>query len=743
MSTILERLSGEPPAQASVRSIRGTPRLLVNGQERFPLLAWSWELEPNVPIFRDAGIHLLHPIIGLNAAWPSRGTTDWGVFSRHFEALLRADPEAYLMPRVLLDVPGWWKQEHPEELIVCSLPTATDGMRHYRAPVRSKEGGWLWGIQTREPSMASQQWRSDMEKLYRAFLRYVEASPFRSRIIGYQVGTGIYGEWHYFISEFIPDLSSPMERRLGPLPTLMERLHTSNGLFRDPTKEHRVVEYYRRFHEELCATTLLDFARMTKEETAGRVLCGAFYSYLLENVWIQDGGHLAPEQILSSPDIDFIASPYSYQTTNIEGRPWWEHDVCDDAGNYLGRSRGVGGDAGYRVLLESLKRHGKLFFAEIDPGTFLEPVPKNPDGTGGSDVERELCMIGGIGSTTVEGTLRIIRRDLGRMFVGGNGGWLFDFGPVMAARKSWYGDERILREIRRFTGLGHRWSEYTLSSVAQIAAIYDPKSFFVTRHWRAEHPFRFGASGMDYFGYWFLDGQSRVLHRCGAPVDFLYSADLEEKDFRRYKLMIMGNLFLLSPGEVDRLRRMLEGSGATVVWLYAPGYVSPDGLDVGQMEALTGFRFSPLDQPGPMLVRATLHGPKAVTELPFGVRDVRHPRFVLHDAETLGVWTDSGRPACGIKVMDGWRSVYMGTAPLPIEVLRWLAELAGARLWSTRADIVLAAEDAALVVTGSEGRRTITLHKPLAAWGEGKPRSTLMMDAEQGDVTLFLPPFAG
>ena len=399
-------------------------------------------------------------------------------------------------------------------------------------------------------------------------------------IIGYQIGAGIYGEWHYFVSEFIPDLSLPMERRLGPLPTLEERLATSAGLFRDPAKEAKVVDYYRRFHEDLVAGTLLDFARMTKEETGSRVLCGAFYCYLLENVWIQDGGHLAPEQILASPDIDFIASPYSYQTTNIEGRPWWEHDVRDDAGNYLGRARGVAGDAGYRILLESLKRHGKLFFAEIDPGTFIEPPPKNPDGTGRTDVERELCMIGGIGSTTVEGTLQIIRRDLGRMFVGGNGGWLFDFGPVMGARRSWYDDQRILREVGRFTGLAERWSECSLSSVAEIAAVYDPKSFLLTRHWRAEHPFRFGASGMDYFGYWFLDTQARALHRLGSPVDFLYRTDLVGEDFQHYKLLLMANLFFLSGADVLNLRRMLEGSGATVIWLYAPGYISPDGFDL-------------------------------------------------------------------------------------------------------------------------------------------------------------------
>jgi hypothetical protein len=202
----------------------------------------------------------------------------------------------------------------------------------------------------------------------------------------------------------------------------------------------------------------------------------------------------------------------------------------------------------------------------------------------------------------------------------------------------------------------------------------------------------------------------------------------------------MANLFMLSRDDIDALLHMLEGSGVTVVWLYAPGYVSPDGLNPRQMEELTGFRLSRLDEPGPMMVRATLPGPRAITELSFGVRDSRSPRFVISDADTVGVWTDTGLPACGVKERDGWRSVYMGTAPLPVEVLRWLMDLAGARCWSTKTDIVLAAEDAALLVATSKGIRTVALHKPLAQWGHDEARKLHTLEIDEGEVMLFFPP---
>ena len=145
-----------------------------------------------------------------------------------------------------------------------------------------------------------------------------------------------------------------------------------------------------------------------------------------------------------------------------------------------------------------------------------------------------------------------------------------------------------------------------LSSVAQIAAVYDAKSLFVTRHWKAEAPFPKGMASTDFFTQWFLDGQARSIHRIGAPVDFLYRFDLQRQDARRCKLFLMINLFYLTEKEVDDLLDIFENSNAYVVWFYAPGFVSPDKLNLAQMERLTGFRFKVLTEPGQMLIDAAI-----------------------------------------------------------------------------------------------------------------------------------------
>jgi hypothetical protein len=632
------------------------------------------------------------------------------------------------------------EKKYQDELIECAIPTNPEDKRMYR-PVRyNQEGGWNWGIQFSEPSLASDIWQTDMQNLFRTFVRYFERSPLASRIIGYQIGCGIYGEWHYFLSEFMPDVSQPVVNKFGFVPGKDERLHTEFGLLRDPEKEHNVIDYFRFLHDNLVADTIVRFARIAKAESNQRLLCGSFYGYQLENVWMQEGGHLAPEKILNCREIDFIAGPYSYQTTNIEGRPWWEHDIVDDTGNYLGRTRGVGGDGGYRVMLESLKRHGKLYFVEIDPNTYLEPPPVNPDGSGGTDVEKELCMIGGIGSTTYEGTKRILSRDLGRMFVTGSGGWLFDFGPVLRTKKSWYGDTRIIEIVRQFTEIGNIRKDLSLRSVSRIAAVYDAHSMFYTKHWRAEAPFPKGAASLDYFTYRFMDSQARALHRLGAPVDFLYRFDLRSDDTKRYNLLLMINTFCFTHDETELMKTILSGSGATVVWYYAPGFLSPSKIDLKQMESLTGFTFHVDTTPSPMTIRSQIRNSNENREIIFGTEALRYPRFVVadKDATPLGYWTDGAGVAFASKKVDGWNSVYVGAAPLPTEILRNLALIASVQLWSTAPDIIVASEDASMIVATDTGTRTVNLPKPMRRLSTQQYDTSFDIDAKEGDVELFL-----
>jgi len=117
-----------------------------------------------------------------------------------------------------------------------------------------------------------------------------------------------------------------------------------------------------------------------------------------------------------------------------------------------------------------------------------------------------------------------------------------------------------------------------VSSVAKIAAVYDPKAFFATEHWKAEDPWTgYGITQCDHFNHWFINSQQRTFSRMAAPFDSIYRSDLTSADARRFQLLFMVNLFTMDRAEADRIRHMLEGSGATVVWYYAPGLLLPAG----------------------------------------------------------------------------------------------------------------------------------------------------------------------
>ena len=440
LESTLQQLRKESPATAQVRAERGGPRLFINGKERFPFFAVSTNLLATASSYRASGIQLLHPLLGLDDGWKGPGSYSWEDVDRYLLHLLSIVPDAYLLPRLHLFAPQWWKEIHPAELIRYGLPV--DATAHALEPRRIDSGfNWSSFVDADCASLASARWRLEMGETLRAFIRHMELSPLRNRIIGYHVAGGITGEWHYTGSRFLPDYSPAMEEVAGPIPTVQQRITTTHGLLRDPAHENQVMTFYEKFHA-CTADAALSFCKIVKEETAGRVLAGLFNCYLLENVMIQEAGHLAPEQILRSPDVDFIAAPYSYLHTNVSTYQRWESDVYDDAGNWLGRARGVGGDGGLRVMAESIKRHGKLFISEMDSSTYLEPHRSTE---------------GGSGNNTIEGTLRILQRDLGQMFTTGIGGWLFDFGhlsPPYRAGKGWYDDPPMIAEIRRWARWG-------------------------------------------------------------------------------------------------------------------------------------------------------------------------------------------------------------------------------------------------------------------------------------------------
>lgn len=727
---VLDRLRSEPACRSAIRMERGGPRLFLNGKEEFPFFAVSSSPLRTAKAYREAGMRFLHPLIGLEAGWSARGRYDWQDLEKYFARLLELVPDGFILPRLHVYAPAWWKEQHPDELIKCGLPVPPN---EYNAPAQYTEDQQVFNWNMNDPyapSFASEIWKRDSSAVLRSFLQYMEASPLKSRMMGYQISGLHTGEWHYPGCRYMPDYSAPMQKVAGPVPPVERRIDKGGSLLRNPETDSDVIGFLRKYHANTAETVAM-YGRIIKEETGRRVICGTFFCYVLENVMIQEAGHLVPEPVLQSPDFDYIATPYTYQRSNVPGNKRWDSDVIDDAGNWLGRARGVGGDGAYRVLNESIRRHGKMFISELDPSTYVEPYRRSE---------------GGSGSETVEGTIRILRRDIGSVLATGDAGWLFDFGhldPPFKANRSWYDDPPMTKEIRSLLTLCERERpRQDLSTVSEIAAVYDAKAWLATQNWRAEEPWEnFGIIISDFIGHWIVNSGARTIHRIGAPADFVYRFDLKPEDRRKFKLFLMVNTYYLSAGEVEKLLDLFTDSGSTVVWFYAPGYIGEKRFEPGQMEALTGFSFRRMDEPGPMMIRCAIEDPSLKYFREFGVRKPHHPRFAVMPAEDLvvhGTWSDSKEIAFASRKHRGFTSVYAGTGPMPAEVLRWIAGRAGVNLWSSKADNVRATRGAAMVVATDQGERVIRFPHPMVAVEGGQVGTEHRVEMDFGEVRLFV-----
>lgn len=239
-------------------------------------------------------------------------------FDRNISRILKACPDAMILPRVNVNLSEAWESTHPDEL--CDVSKSEDPY-HKRA------------------CLASDAWLEEVKRLLTQFIAHVEASPYVHNIIGYQIAGGNTEEWLAY------DGNAFLGRRAR---------EKFDALVRAGKAKDTPTELYR-FLSDTVADRICSLAAHVKALTARRLAVGTFYGYTLEAV-NHTIGHTALARLLTCPDVDFICSPISYAYTRVPGI-----------------------DHAYMVPIDSLKLHGKLYFSENDTRTHLsEPFNDHP-----------------------------------------------------------------------------------------------------------------------------------------------------------------------------------------------------------------------------------------------------------------------------------------------------------------------------------------------------------------------------
>lgn len=285
----------------------------------------------------DMGWRINQVSLGPRSYEKAPGEYDFSALERMALRALTSCPDSYLVFNIEISIPKWTRA-HPESWVGYG-----DG--------KPGDDGGNDDLENRvvRPSAASREFRAEKSRMIAKFCEYVRSKPWAKRVIAVRPCWGVYWEWHVYGFYHSPDTGAAMTEafrrwkggkyadQLPPTPS--ER--TRNAELLDPVKDAKIIDYY-----DCLQTTVVDLLKETagelKRGLPGR-LVGAYYGYVL-TTHPPEGANVMLDEVLSSPDIDFLSDPSIY----------------------TGGSRRAGGAYYHRTLTSTFHRYGKMSLIEDD-----------------------------------------------------------------------------------------------------------------------------------------------------------------------------------------------------------------------------------------------------------------------------------------------------------------------------------------------------------------------------------------
>ena len=503
-------------------------------------------------------------------------------------------------------------------------------------------------------------WKQAAAAYLKATIRHCE-EKYGDRIYGYFLLCGTTTEW---FSEWDHEASHPIKeagyrkwlgRADAALPSLA-RLNQKGDVFLEPGEAD--VYQARKFHSELIADLILYFAGEAQSVLHHEKLLGLYYGYLFElgGERLFDDGSLGYEKVYRSPDIDMISSPSAYGYRKLTD------------------------PSAFMVTQKTLDAHNKLYFLEFDHITHVAPEMIT-DGLDEQSSNKIMVKIPGADSKCKNETesLNLMYRDFLLCNANLAAMWWFDMFD------GWFRSEGMMTAVRNMLQIAEKLSEHSTETTAEIAVFAEGESMYRVRK----------SGGIATVC---LSDIRRTLAECGAAYDLYSISDLGLPQIRQYKLLLFVNQYDLSERTQSQLRQLLSEGERTVLWLYAPGYVTGGALDVNHICETTGIRVEESHQShgGVVFGNQTM----AFTLAP--------PYFRVNDlaAQPLAYFED-GSVAAAWKERKWGKSVYLATCNLPSELLREIARLAGAFVYSETAQVYTYPNSVSLGVYNATGKDAV------------------------------------
>lgn len=484
--------------------------------------------------------------------WTASDQYDFTYALEELRIAAEATPSAGIIINLNVLWPRDWVENNPEHAWLNQEGQRGHGSTiHFAGFTEELPDGYRWW-----PSPYSSKALEDAADVIRAFLQEVRAGPYANRIAGCFISGGHDGQF-YTASERWADYSEVgvqafrdwLRKRYGTteqlqqawnrqdfdfeevqVPDFSVKAEGESLVFLSPLHNQDVVDY-REFIAAQGMIIREYFARVFKEEMGENMLA---------MTWQLGGGraHASYTTFLQSDILDILVPQPSYEMRV--------------PGYYGGISAPL---AGYRY-------HNKLLVKELDLRTWLR--------AGGPEILNQR-----LGAAMNPADWKTInRKEIGQMVAGGHGYWYFDIGG------SHFRDLDMMEEIRESREIADRMARRGLGDFKPDVAVLASE---LSQYWG--HPSRSGRAG-------WLTLQSymyQMLKTSGVPYDELYLEDvLEYEALQDYKVFVFEDAFRITDRQRKQIEDKLQRDGRTLIWLYAPGFVSDYGPSSEAVSRLTG-----------------------------------------------------------------------------------------------------------------------------------------------------------
>lgn len=658
---------GRKQVSSAINLHRGAPTIHVDGK---PVYAMAMMPEPYVSDeqitlscrdFAAAGLNLyseifwswMKPQQGCHGWWLGPGRYDFEKIDGRINAILEADPEALLFPRIKLNPPDWWLQAHPDEIAL-----QADGTSGQQA------------------SLASELWEEAYERMLRDVVRHMETSDYAGHVVGYQPAGGRASEWFWWGENGRMDCSPAAKRRFrawlaeryqGDIqalrqawsddtltfdraepPTLPFRQATEHLFFRDPQKARAVIDY-RRFLSDMVSRNIVRSCGIVKDETRGTKFAGVFYGY--SSYCTTQNGFQGLADVLASGDVDFLCAPTAY-----------DYRRGGDPGSHISTYNG------------SYRLHNKLYWDEVDTRTHL------------------CSALVHYRTATPAETVSVLQRSFGYSLTKGTGLWWF-----LLAGNATFHQAEIMDAIAQMKRAGDVGLQADRSPVHDVAVFVDEPSMLYSNSNPALRKALLRTT---------LD----ELACMGAPCDIYLLSDMNHPKLPDYRLYIFVNAFCVDEPTRVAIDAKVKTANKTAVWVYAPGYIGEDGFSTAGMKSLTGMSVAAHNESmgAELALTDAQHSVTSKAGRQWRPGWSVGPVFSVEDPDSVVLGRTGRHASLAVKEFDSWRSVY-SMLPLSRELMLGLCRYAGVHVYSETFDPFSANKSFVMIHTASAGPKRIVL----------------------------------